>query len=339
MRKNSAAHRLGLTCIALCLLLRFHGTLEAVLAAPETGEFLLYLETGQRAIRSEQTKTAVPAYAPESPAIAGALPPEALPLPATAPTEAPEPTPPVFTAQDGANISLYNTAGVDLDPETAILQAPAWPEADGPKVLIYSSHATESYQKNGENYTETAAYRTLDSGFNMLSLGKALEEALESRGIGVLRDESLHDYPSYNSAYIHSRKAMEEALAQNPSIVLALDLHRDAAAGSFQPRLLADTPAGPTARLMLVVGTNAGGRKHPNWQQNLSLALRLQTLLERASPGITRPLNLRAQRFNQDLCPGALLLEIGGAGNTRQEALATVPILAEAIENLLNASN
>ena len=164
MRKNSAAHRLGLTCIALCLLLRFHGTLEAVLAAPETGEFLLYLETGQRAIRSEQTKTAVPACAPESPAIAGALPPEALPLPATAPTEAPEPTPPVFTAQDGANISLYNTAGVDLDPETAILQAPAWPEADGPKVLIYSSHATESYQKNGENYTETAAYRTLDPG-------------------------------------------------------------------------------------------------------------------------------------------------------------------------------
>ena len=29
------------------------------LAAPETGEFLLYLETGQRAIRSEQTKAAV----------------------------------------------------------------------------------------------------------------------------------------------------------------------------------------------------------------------------------------------------------------------------------------
>ena len=79
MRKNSAAYRLGLTCIALCLLLRFHGTLEAVLAAPETGEFLLYLETGRRAVRSGQTKTAVPAYAPESPAVAGALPPEALP--------------------------------------------------------------------------------------------------------------------------------------------------------------------------------------------------------------------------------------------------------------------
>ena len=337
MRKNSAAYRLGLTCIALCLLLRFHGTLEAVLAAPETGEFLLYLETGRRAVRSEQTKTAVPAYAPESPAVAGALPPEALPLPAivTAPTEAPEPTLPVFTAQDGADIQLYNTAGVDLDPETAILQAPAWPEVDGPKVLIYSSHATESYQKNGENYTETAVYRTLDSGFNMLSLGAALEAALEARGIPVLRDEALHDYPSYNDSYISSRKSAQAYLDEYPSLCLVLDLHRDASSGKQQLRPLVQMAGGAAAKIMLVVGTDRGNRIHPNWQKNFSLALRLQTLLERASPGITRPINIRSQRFNQDLSPGALLIEIGGAGNTHQEALASTDILAQAIEALL----
>lgn len=337
MRKNSAAHRLGLTCIALCLLLRFHGTLEAVLAAPETGEFLLYLETGRRAVRSEQTKAAVPAYAPESPAVAGALTPEALPLPAivTAPTEAPEPPPPVFTAQDGADIQLYNTAGVDLDPETAILQAPAWPEVDGPKVLIYSSHATESYQKNGENYTETAAYRTLDSGFNMLSLGAALEAALEAQGIPVLRDEALHDYPSYNDSYISSRKSAQAYLDEYPSLCLVLDLHRDASSGKQQLRPLVQMAGGAAAKIMLVVGTDRGNRIHPNWQKNFSLALRLQTLLERASPGITRPINIRSQRFNQDLSPGALLIEIGGAGNTHQEALASTDILAQAIEALL----
>ena len=87
---------------------------------------------------------------------------------------------------------------------------------------------------------------------------------------------------------------------------------------------------------MLVVGTDAGGRSHPNWDKNLSLALRLQTLLERASPGITRPLNLRPQRFNQDLSPGALLVEIGGAGNTHEEALAAVEILADGLAGLLS---
>ena len=242
---------------------------------------------------------------------------------------------PVFTAQDGANIALYNTAGVDLDPETAILQAPAWPEADGPKVLIYSSHATESYQKNGENYTETAAYRTLDSGFNMLSLGAALEDALKARGIPVLRDEALHDYPSYNDSYISSRKSAQAYLDEYPSLCLVLDLHRDASSGKQQLRPLAQTGSGTAAQIMLVVGTDRGNRIHPNWRKNFSLALRLQTLLERVSPGITRPVNIRSQRFNQDLSPGALLIEIGGAGNTHQEALASTDILAQAIEALL----
>ena len=317
MRKNSAAHRLGLTCIALCLLLRFHGTLEAVLAAPETGEFLLYLETGQRAVRSEQTKTAVPAYAPESPAIAGALPPEALPLPATAPTEAPEPTPPVFTAQDGADIQLYNTAGVDLDPETAILQAPAWPEADGPKVLIYSSHATESYQKNDENYTETAAYRTLDSGFNMLSLGAALEDALKARGIPVLRDEALHDYPSYNDSYISSRKSAQAYLDEYPSLCLVLDLHRDAvqdANGTQYKLVTAEDPS--AAQVSLIMGV-----AHDGWQDNLRLAIAVQEKLETQSPTLMRPITLLNYRYNQFAAPGSLLVEVGAAGNSLEEAL------------------
>ena len=337
MRKNSAAYRLGLTCIALCLLLRFHGALRSLLAAPATGEFLLYLETGQRTASSEPPRAAVPAYAPESPAADGAKSPEALPLPdiVTAPTEASEPPAPVFTAQDGADIALYNTAGVEVSPETAILVSPEWPEADGPRVLIYSSHATESYQKNGENYIETAAYRTLDSGFNMLSLGAALEQALEERGIPVLRDEALHDYPSYNNSYISSRKSAQAYLEEYPSLCLVLDLHRDASSGTQQLRPLAQTEGGSAAKIMLVVGTDRGNRIHPNWQKNFSLALRLQTLLERASPGITRPVNLRAQRFNQDLSPGALLIEIGGAGNTHQEALASIDILAQGIVELL----
>ena len=335
---NRGAYQVGLLSLGLSLALRLGPTLGSFAASPgfwrTLDEVLLYSQTG---LLPAPCQPEAYVYAPESHSPGNAL----VPLPVFSvrrqPEEEPE-APLVFSPQDGAAVKLDNDAGLSVDPERLILEAPALPDLPGPKVLLYSTHATESYQKNGENYIETAAYRSLDSGFNMLSLGRALEEALEARGIGVLRDESLHDYPSYNSAYIHSRKAMEEALTQNPSIVLALDLHRDAAAGTHQPRLLADTPTGPTAKLMLVVGTNAAGRTHPNWQQNLSLALRLQTLLERESPGITRPLNLRAQRFNQDLCPGALLLEIGGAGNTRQEALATVPILAEAIEDLLNAS-
>ena len=149
MRKNGAAWKFGVTCAALCLLLRFHGALMALLSAPATGEFLLYLETGRR---SAQAETVVPVYAPESPAPADAKAPEALALPVLVaePTPEAEPAPPVFTARDGAGIRLYNTAGVTVDPESAILEEPEWPDLPGPKVLIYSTHATESYQKAGE---------------------------------------------------------------------------------------------------------------------------------------------------------------------------------------------
>ena len=44
-----------------------------------------------------------------------------------------------------------------------------------------------------------------------------------------------------------------------------------------------------------------------------------------------RPLQLRAQRFNQDLSSGALLIEVGAAGNSHEEAGIAAKQLAEAI--------
>ena len=47
-----------------------------------------------------------------------------------------------------------------------------------------------------------------------------------------------------------------------------------------------------------------------------------------------RPLQLRAQRFNQDLSTGALLIEVGAAGNSHPEARLAAKELAEAIAAL-----
>ena len=88
---------------------------------------------------------------------------------------------------------------------------------------------------------------------------------------------------------------------------------------------------------MVVIGTNAT-RKHPNWEENLALGLKLHAQLERIAPGVTRPLTLREQRFNQDLITGALLIEVGAAGNTHEEALRAADVLAEAIIQLSRGS-
>ena len=61
--------------------------------------------------------------------------------------------------------------------------------------------------------------------------------------------------------------------------------------------------------------------------------------MERLCPGIMRPMNLRPQRFNQDLSPGALLIEVGAAGNTHAEALAAAGVLAQTIADLAKGAN
>ena len=240
---------------------------------------------------------------------------------------------PAFSRSDAAFVEMDYDCTYRPDLEALVAQPLDWDlKGEAPAVLILHTHTTESYTKNGEDYAQTSDYRTLDEAYNMLSVGDAVAEILTQAGIGVIHDRQIHDYPSYSGSYIHSRDAAEEILKQNPSVRLVLDLHRDALEkNGVQLRPLAQVDGEHTAQLMFVVGTDISRQSHEAWQENLSLALKLHIQLERLFPGIMRPVNLRTQRFNQDLCPGALLVEVGAAGNTREEALAAAEKLAEAV--------
>ena len=307
----------GLVLSAMALRLCAGGALIPLGQAvtnPETASFLLYLQTG-RVVR------AVPELAYRAPD-----------PPAT------EPEPPVtFSPGDAAAISIDN--GTALRPDTGALLAMDLDldlRGDEPTVLILHSHTTESF--TGGGYTESSPYRTLEPGHNMLALGALVAEVLEEAGIGVIHDTAFHDYPSYNGAYTHAAQSTKSYLEQYPSIRLILDLHRDAA----------DTPSGQlatacslegekAAQLMFVLGTDER-LNHPDWERNLSLALKLQTILEREHPGICRDLNLTRNRYNQHLGDLALLIEIGAAGNTLEEAKLAARELAEAIVRLAKNS-
>jgi len=281
--------------------------------AEEQLPFLIYLETG-RNVRFSDSSEGFLGFFRESPA------------PWT--EERPR-----FAAEDAENLQIHNSSRLRPDPEELLLRPLEWDlTGAGPTVLILHTHATESYTKAGETYAESSAYRTLDEGYNMLSIGDVVTEMLEKGGISVLHDRQLHDYPSYNGSYVHARHTISELLQENPTVQLVLDIHRDAAAeGNDQLRTEAVAEGAPSAQLMFVVGTDASGLPHGGWKDNLALALKLQIQLERQAPGITRPVNLRTQRFNQDLSPGALIVEVGAAGNTRQEALTAAQQLAEAV--------
>lgn len=241
-----------------------------------------------------------------------------------------------FSQGDLDLVEVTSACSYEVDL-TECLQMPlAWDlTQNGPAVLIVHSHGSESYKKT-ENYTESTPYRTLDKDYNVVSIGAYLAELLETGGIGVIHDTTIHDHPSYNNSYIESRDAVNRYLEEYPSIRMVLDIHRDAVetADGKQKGYTVSVNGQDTAQLMMVVGTDASGRNHPDWQDNMALAVKLHVQLQKLAPGICRPISFRTQRFNQDLSAGAMLIEVGAAGNTRQEALLATEQLAQGILSL-----
>ena len=221
---------------------------------------------------------------------------------------------PTFSGEEEVDLTYSTVKDPDI---AALLEKPLTWDLYGtePTVLIVHTHTTESYTKSGETYEETSSWRTLDENYNMLSIGDRVAQVLEDAGISA-------------------RASIQEYLDQYPSIQLVLDLHRDASGSLYnQLRTAVELDSQTSAQLMIVLGTN-----YDTYEDNLSLGLKLQVQLERQAPGITRPLQLRASRFNQDLCPGALLVEVGAAGNTHGEALLAAQELAQAVIALAQGS-
>ena len=321
--------RIGISAILCALVLRLGGSdilrnVADYLTDPTISSWIIYLETG-RIVRFSPSFPEIEVFAPES-----ATPDFASDSQALTPL-------PVFSPEDGSTVTIKTNSTLEPDVEDLITQPLGWNLAgEEPTVLILHTHATESYTKSpGEDYLESSTYRTLDENYNMLSIGDYLVRLLEAGGIQAIQDRTLHDYPSYSGSYNHARKSIAAYLEEYPSIQLVLDLHRDASGDNHnQMRTFATVNGLPSAQLMLVVGSNGTGLTHPDWEQNLALGLKLHTQLERIAPGVTRYVNLRAQRFNQDLSSGALIVEIGAAGNTHAEALVATEVLARAILSL-----
>ena len=315
---NLRALRVGAAAIGCALIFRLFASglpekLLSRLTEPETVAFLVYMETG-RDVRFSPSQEAFSVDFVESP------PPAAQPA-----TEA---ALPAFS--DPGQIDMYYACSLRPDIGALLEKPLRWDlTGDDPTVLILHTHSTESYTKTGEAYVETSSYRTLDENYNMLSVGHRVAQLLAEKGITAIQDTSIHDYPSYNGSYVDARESIQGYLEEYPTIQLVLDLHRDASDGTRQLRTLAQSRGRDCAQLMVIVGTN-----YDTWEENLSLALKLHAQLETQCPGITRPLQLREQRFNEDLSPGGLLIEVGSAGNTHDEALRAAEELANAIAAL-----
>ena len=225
----------------------------------------------------------------------------------------------------GQGVYLYNRTDLELDVSVLEAGEVSLTTGEGPQILILHTHGSEAYsQSDGNAYEESDPYRTTDCTRNVVRVGEVMATVFRAHGFRVVHDTTLYDYPAYNGAYDRSGAAVEQWLAQYPSIQVVLDVHRDALVGSDgQVYKLVSREAGEkVAQVMLVVGTSGSGAEHPRWQDNLALGVALQQELTRGYASLARPIVLRNSRYNQQLLPGSLLVEVGGHGNTLTEAIA-----------------
>lgn len=201
-----------------------------------------------------------------------------------------------------------------------------------PQVLIVHTHGSESYtMPSGQEYVASGESRTTDTAFNVVRIGDEIADILSSRGISTIHDRSLYDYPQYNGAYDRSLAAIESYLAKYPGIRFVLDVHRDAITDGDGTvyKVISETDRGPSAQLSLIVGTNGSGLSHDHWRENLKLAAAVQDTILQDYPTLIRPITVRNSRYNQHCTTGSLLVEVGAAGNSLDEALLAAQLFAE----------
>ena len=235
-------------------------------------------------------------------------------------------------------VYVYNRTSFDLDASVLREGTVDVSLGEGPQILIVHSHGSEAYsQSDGDMYEESDPYRTTDCTHNVVKVGEEMATVFRAHGFQVIHDTTLFDYPSYNEAYDRSKAAVEQWLEKYPTIQVVLDVHRDALEGSEgEIYKMVSTEAGKkVAQVMLVIGSSGGGADFPRWKDNLAFAVLLQRNLVRGYTSLARPIVLRNSRYNQQLLPGSILVEVGGHGNTLTEAIDGARLWADNVARTL----
>ena len=322
-----------------------------------TGALLLLICFAALAIPSGAIPSAPEAKAAETTSIPSTPAPTASPVPKPEPgekpmewyepSEAPAPSPETIAA-DGTRILsatiasdalMDNDTYYDIDPEALAAGGVdlTFPK-EGYQILIVHTHGTEAYAQDPDDpYEECGEYHTTDPEYSVIRVGEELASALGEYGLNVLHCTTLFDYPSYNGSYVRCGEAIEEYLSAYTGIRMVIDLHRDAIGDDNTIyKTMANIDGVYAAQLLFVMGSDVN-LEHPDWKNNLALALMLQQAANIRYGTLMRPTNLCNYRYNQQLTPGSLLLEVGASGNTLEEALCAVRLFAETAGPILSA--
>lgn len=204
-------------------------------------------------------------------------------------------------------------------------------EGDGPQILIYHTHSQEAFADSVPGDVNTG----------IVGVGECLTKILtEQYGYRVLHHTGQYDVETRDNAYSRALPAVEQILAENPSIQVIIDLHRDEVAE--ETKLVTDIQGRPTARFMFFNGLSRTRKTgdidylaNENQEANLAFSFQMQLKAAEYYPGLTRRIYLKGYRYNMHLRPRTLLVELGAQNNTVEEAINACDSLAHILDMVL----
>lgn len=231
------------------------------------------------------------------------------------------------------NVKIKNESKYELTQE---MLTPNYLMLNKKDLIIYHTHTCESYTPSEQNsYISSGNFRTTDLNFTVAKVGEVLSNNLKEKGINVIHNNTLHDYPAYTGSYTRSLSTINNLLSQNPSCEMIIDLHRDAlgSSSSYGPCVMIGEEK--VAQLMFVIGTDGGGLTHPDWLNNLKVAIAIQEKAEELYPGLFKPMIVRNSRYNQHVSNAAFIIEVGATGNTLEECAGSMKYLANVLNEIM----
>lgn len=238
------------------------------------------------------------------------------------------------------NFFVKNKTGLALDFEKLLQDSLTFNVNKGinsPQMLIYHTHTSEAYMDEDVDYFYESFYsRTNNNDFNVVAVGDAIAEVLNKRGIKTIHDTTVHD-TSYNGSYDRSVQTVQSNMEKYDDIKVVLDIHRDAIGTDeckVKPTFEYNGKKG--AQIMILSGCDTDGEMgFESWENNLNFALKIQNKAESMYPGMTRPISFDYFAYNEYVCDGSLLIEIGAEANSIDEAVYSGELLGNVLSEVL----
>lgn len=202
-------------------------------------------------------------------------------------------------------------------------------------ILLFHTHTCESYTSSDNfSYTPTGNFRTTDLNYSVVRVGEELTNQLKNYGYNVIHDTTYHDYPAYNGSYTRSLSTVQKILQTTPTDII-FDIHRDAIGSRSDYAPCVKIGDDVAAQIMFVVGSDEGGLWHPNWNENLKFAIKVQEKAEEMYPGLFKPITLTKYRYNQHTGKYASIIEVGATGNTLEQCLNSMKYLSKVLDEVM----